>query len=497
MRQHLDNSIMVAHLTVLILVQLLSGWIYTAHANAIIPTVLRPRPTAVVFDAGIAYPLAGVACVSFAVGSLPGPAGAAGSNPLACFNLVALALRTHSSMGINPLADQGSLLGESKQHILYQGLQELFATKQHSKAYISAMATWVKAYIIRLPLAAAAATGESDSDQYDLEMMVTSLGHQLFHVCPQQIASSNSSIACNTAQLPADEQAPSPAPDSVRPSRSKLDLMEYVWLSRAVAALARHALDLPASNDDLGRSSGVCGSSRGTGVQGNDGSSSSDMSGADSSSSSGAAEPSTREEVVQTADMLGVSVKGTCSLRASVVGVAMCLHQQLTGWHAAATAEHGPAADKHTAAAASDEHVGPGAPTTTSYAASAAGGAEQLFGSYMLVLQTGLPAAVVERLELLRDRWPLAAPGIEESAEDPQVQLMVLQDVIGLCELLQREVPVPVGCNNPACLNLEGVAEMVTACKTCLGCHVACYCSRECQVGHWKKHKTICKQLQQ
>ena len=241
-------------------------------------------------------------------------------------------------MELDPLLVLGSVVVESKQHILQQGLEELFSTKQYIKAYISAMASWVKASIIRLPSAAAkAATGESDDEQYDLAMINTSLGHPLLHVCPQQIASS-SSIACNSAHLPADEQGPSLGPEPTGPYSSNLHLMEYVWLSRGVAALAQHALDLPASHDDCGRSSGVLGSSRGTGVQGNDCNSSSNMSGADSSSSSSrAADSSTRQEVVQTVKMLEVRPRQTCSLRARVVGVGMCSHQQLSGWHATTT----------------------------------------------------------------------------------------------------------------------------------------------------------------
>jgi hypothetical protein len=78
-----------------------------------------------------------------------------------------------------------------------------------------------------------------------------------------------------------------------------------------------------------------------------------------------------------------------------------------------------------------------------------------------------------------------------------QLQLMLLQRMIRLCKVLQREVPVPVGCNNPACLNMQGVAELKTACKVCLGCHVARYCGRECQQVHWKDHMKVCKQMQQ
>jgi hypothetical protein len=97
----------------------------------------------------------------------------------------------------------------------------------------------------------------------------------------------------------------------------------------------------------------------------------------------------------------------------------------------------------------------------------------------------------------LQGRFLSAANEPGQVVEDPQLQLMVLQDGVELCKLLQREVPVPVGCNNPVCLNLQGISEMKTACKTCLGCHVARYCSRECQAGHWKDHRKACQQLQQ
>ena len=80
--------------------------------------------------------------------------------------------------------------------------------------------------------------------------------------------------------------------------------------------------------------------------------------------------------------------------------------------------------------------------------------------------------------------------------KDADVQRVVLGDVIKLCQVLQQEVPTIVGCNNPTCLNLSGMLESTASRKACTGCNVAHYCSRECQVGHWKEHRPTCNRLQ-
>ena len=56
---------------------------------------------------------------------------------------------------------------------------------------------------------------------------------------------------------------------------------------------------------------------------------------------------------------------------------------------------------------------------------------------------------------------------------------------------------MPVGCSNPHCTDLSGVSELAAASKACSGCKVVRYCSRACQVAHWKQHKELCKRLQQ
>ena len=118
---------------------------------------------------------------------------------------------------------------------------------------------------------------------------------------------------------------------------------------------------------------------------------------------------------------------------------------------------------------------------------------QQLLPKRMLSLpQKGLPAAMVKQLELLGGRWA----HFDVLKEDREFQLQVLGDALRLCAMLRQQVPCPIGCNNPRCVDLKGVSEVVASCKTCTGCGVARYCSRECQVGHWKLHRATCRGLE-
>ena len=72
-----------------------------------------------------------------------------------------------------------------------------------------------------------------------------------------------------------------------------------------------------------------------------------------------------------------------------------------------------------------------------------------------------------------------------------------LEDVMQVINTLLDEVPLPLGCNNPACVNLEGKSEAAASHRACNGCKVACYCSIACQKAHWKRHKAVCQCLQQ
>ena len=68
----------------------------------------------------------------------------------------------------------------------------------------------------------------------------------------------------------------------------------------------------------------------------------------------------------------------------------------------------------------------------------------------------------------------------------------LLEELLGLCEGVVAAVPVPLGCNNPSCINLDGVSE-ASAAKVCSGCKKAHYGGTACMKAHWKEHKPYCK----
>lgn len=56
-------------------------------------------------------------------------------------------------------------------------------------------------------------------------------------------------------------------------------------------------------------------------------------------------------------------------------------------------------------------------------------------------------------------------------------------------------LPLSCDCNNPGCVNVDGVLEGTASFSKCAGCRMVRYCSRQCQVQHWKQHKAVCKTL--
>ena len=108
--------------------------------------------------------------------------------------------------------------------------------------------------------------------------------------------------------------------------------------------------------------------------------------------------------------------------------------------------------------------------------------------------QAGLPNAVIEQLDLV---WPKWAVRCKVSQVPEQQQQEYWTDMLKLSEVLLQEVPIVLGCSNPTCTDMKGVSEAAESNKKCTGCRM-CYCSRECQVAHWKAgHKDLCSKLQQ
>jgi hypothetical protein len=107
--------------------------------------------------------------------------------------------------------------------------------------------------------------------------------------------------------------------------------------------------------------------------------------------------------------------------------------------------------------------------------------------------ENSLPSAVVEQMETIISSWPSEVLFKVQLPYEEAKQKQLLQDLLLLGHVLMVEVPSPVGCNNPGCVNMRGLSEAETAAKACGGCKVARYCSQECQRGHWKVHRPRCQ----
>ena len=148
----------------------------------------------------------------------------------------------------------------------------------------------------------------------------------------------------------------------------------------------------------------------------------------------------------------------------------------------------------------------PGAAT-----AAAANADEQLSKRLLLLPRDSLTPAVRTQMSVMRQMTRFCSHVAAQDEIDIFVEGLsdaqlgdLLVEVVKLSELMLAEVPCTMGCSNPLCTNLSGVSEMEvkagsrkTVLKACTACNVVWYCSRECQVAHWKVHQPLCKRLQQ
>jgi len=152
----------------------------------------------------------------------------------------------------------------------------------------------------------------------------------------------------------------------------------------------------------------------------------------------------------------------------------------------------GSAGDK--VVAAEGVHVVGGAPAAAAASGSVSGAGDGPMYLAQMV-QEGLPAAVVAELEKIGSKWGLEIGPEGRPLVGEEKQKQFIEDVLGMVQVLMAAVPLPVGCNNPGCGNLEGASEAAKACKSCTGCKIAMYCGAECQLGHWDAHSIVCKKV--
>ena len=492
------------------------------------------------------------------------------TNPLAYYRMVDAACRSgDSSLAVTTLHCTAAVV-DIRNQLGAAAAQQLFATPQHVKSFLSATASWVKAYVDWLPPWKPAAPVTKEK-RHEIISMLKCLGLVL-------VAAQGDGEGQGGGEGPAGQQG---AEVRMRQQYcSSMELVLFWWLSRAVLAVAREmvaageyacsssnkrssrssegnlgssciiaaadngsstTVDTSSSNSGRvttagdpsstgGSSSRVISDGTATHTSGTGISSSTrrDISGftaghaSGTGSSSGHSTSSSSSFVVggngsgivkESSACTGVEHKGRdnsgvplilcgnthISVAARCVILATLLQTSLMQWHTRASQQL-PSAS---ATAAADATAGSQTATSSDAviadaAATAAGGhlSLQLPMRLSKLPQQGLPEAVVKILQRNSSRWPIEDVQNGVAVEDEEVQLQVLRDVVELCEVLQQEVPCPIGCNNPHCVDLKGMSEVVASGKVCTKCQVARYCSRECQVLHWDVHKAVCKRLQ-
>lgn len=95
----------------------------------------------------------------------------------------------------------------------------------------------------------------------------------------------------------------------------------------------------------------------------------------------------------------------------------------------------------------------------------------------------------VEALRRLQGAVAAAAPLLS------RVSAVIECEVLCPQLMLARLSPRPVGCWNPACVNMPGPSEAAVVSKPCTSCKVAVFCSKACERQAWSEHTMACSRL--
>ena len=407
-----------------------------------------------------------------------------------------------------PQADQGTQQQQQQQSPWWQ----LW------KAAASTYASWTKAYVKTLRAVvrgrAAGAAQQSQPDNNPAQEVAIAEGAVRGAAAGWVVSHHDKELLILLSQL---SKVPSPvgqaiiSPAAVAADRVRLELLLLLWVARLVAATVEHLLPGPTAaigSVDRREANLNLRSIEGTSSESNSGSSSSSTSikcvgvgtipGKSGFASSSSGNSNVVEEGVGASPAAprraghAVMKPGSSAVEGGVprsldaaLKLALAFYDGVQAWTKCA-AEVAAAA-----AAAGKEAAVPSAPEPLD-------NKERLLSQRLVHVPISLPAPVASHLEDIRRTCVEKMHDMDEkqlAGESRQWKLQLLQELLHLCQLLLAEVPCTIGCSNPACVDLRGDSEVKVSCKACTGCKVVYYCSRECQVAHWKVHRGICKKL--
>ena len=447
------------------------------------------------------------------------------SNPMAYYRLVEQFSRLVTTKGVSSAGrDPGIILAKLGGSLLLPGLlsgdahAKLLPSWEHSKAYMSAVASCVKGAICaaqqqqqRQQLGVARVEGSeqggssSAMTEHDQQMkeQVAACFFQWLPLMLAWLAGEANSMRGNPVDVPlfAFIRRTQPLEAKHLFTPRGIQLVALLWLARGVSAVGQLLFPCKSSLIAAIRASGD--TSRdpqlGSGLQCDGASRSSSSQGTHSSSA-----PMRVKNIMETLITLTwcteevhlAACEGSSGHSAAAFRGSSSSTESTLPSAAAAAGDNGAA---HWFSAALGFPASTASSLSTPSTAAPINPASTILKSIpkrlLKLPQNGLPEALVNQLDLIHGHLGVERrfPGSELSGEEGKVEH--LWDMLKLADLLLTEVPNPLGCSYPWCVNMNGDSEVGLCNKACTGCNMVYYCSRQCQVAHWGAHRDLCKKF--